>query len=201
MSRDVQSDSKVSVGEAKVGFNFLVTTMRLFFLSVASLSIVPLSLALVAADQQPLQAVGGPVHTTDSWSWKNCGLETDPVQIHSISVSPDPPEPGKDLTVTVNAEVVEEIVEGAYADVTVKLGLVKLLRKQFDVCEEARNANATIQCPVKTGPYTVVQTVALPKEIPKAKFNVDVLGFTAADEDMLCVKLTVDFLKRFPRLW
>jgi hypothetical protein len=27
--------------------------------------------------------------------------------------------------------------EGAYADVTVKLGLVKLLQKRFDVCEEA----------------------------------------------------------------
>jgi hypothetical protein len=27
--------------------------------------------------------------------------------------------------------------EGAYADVTVKLGLIKLLQKRFDVCEEA----------------------------------------------------------------
>lgn len=26
---------------------------------------------------------------------------------------------------------------GAYADVTVKLGLIKLLQKRFDVCEEA----------------------------------------------------------------
>lgn len=27
--------------------------------------------------------------------------------------------------------------EGAYADVEVKLGLVKILEKEFDVCEEA----------------------------------------------------------------
>ena len=27
--------------------------------------------------------------------------------------------------------------KGAYADVTVKVGLIKLLKKQFDVCEEA----------------------------------------------------------------
>jgi len=27
--------------------------------------------------------------------------------------------------------------DGAYADVTVKLGLIKLLQKQFDICEEA----------------------------------------------------------------
>lgn len=30
----------------------------------------------------------------------------------------------------------------------------------------SRNANATIQCPVEPGDYTVVQTVSLPKEIP-----------------------------------
>jgi hypothetical protein len=29
------------------------------------------------------------------------------------------------------------VQEGAYADVTVKLGLIKLLQKRFDVCEEA----------------------------------------------------------------
>lgn len=77
--------------------------------------------------------------------------------------------------------------EGAYADVTVKLGLVKLLKKTFDICEEAyvngslhacatvlltntplirRKANATIQCPVEKGDYVVEQTVTLPKEIP-----------------------------------
>jgi len=66
--------------------------------------------------------------------------------------------------------------------VTVKLGLIKLLQKRFDLCEEAyvvlsflpygqltslrRNANATVQCPVEPGSYHVTHTVALPKEIP-----------------------------------
>ena len=27
--------------------------------------------------------------------------------------------------------------EGAYADVTVKVGVIKLLQKEFDLCEEA----------------------------------------------------------------
>jgi hypothetical protein len=60
------------------------------------------------------------------------------------------------LTVTVKASASEEIQvrsqapvsytihqwffffqEGAWADVSVKLGLVKLLQKEFDLCEEA----------------------------------------------------------------
>jgi hypothetical protein len=84
------------------------------------------------------------------------GLPTDPIQIKSISVFPDPPEPGRNLTVTVEATAQEEVdvrlhtqvpyipdhehifsQEGAYADVTVKVGLIKLLQKQFDLCEEA----------------------------------------------------------------
>lgn len=72
---------------------------------------------------------------------------------------------------------------GAYADVTVKLGLIKLLQKSFDLCQEAygsslvsfflpdllerQNSNATVQCPVEPGTYVVEQSVTLPKEIPR----------------------------------
>ncbi|KAG6911902.1 Phosphatidylglycerol/phosphatidylinositol transfer protein [Tephrocybe rancida] len=109
-----------------------------------------------------------PVHTTDGWSYNNCGsLESDPIQIESIQVSPDPPQPGKDLTVTVAGRAVETVEIGAYADVVVKLGLVKLLHKQFDVCDEARKANASVQCPIEEGNYVVKHTVALPREIPR----------------------------------
>jgi hypothetical protein len=58
-------------------------------------------------------------------------------QLKSINVSPDPPVPGKNLTVNVDADVLDVIEDGATADVTVKLGLIKLLQKSFDVCEEA----------------------------------------------------------------
>lgn len=112
---------------------------------------------------------------------RNVHLLTLASQLKSITVSPDPPVPGKNLTVNVEADVLETIEvslqkdcftafarspsyllliatdpqvrlppalfgfcgsiadfqEGAYADVTVKLGLIKLLQKTFDVCEEA----------------------------------------------------------------
>ncbi|KAJ7783889.1 ML domain-containing protein [Mycena maculata] len=129
-----------------------------------------------------------------SWEYVDCGLPSHPLQIDSIALFPDPPLPGQDLTVTVKALVTESIEEGASAAVTVKLGLIKLLQKTFDVCEEARNANATVSCPVEPGPYEVVQTVALPNEIPKAKFVILVRGFTVAEEDMMCLDLKIDFM-------
>ncbi|KAJ7130680.1 ML domain-containing protein [Mycena filopes] len=130
-----------------------------------------------------------------SWSWEDCGFAEDAVTVKSIEVFPDPPAPGENLTITVKATVKKRIVDGAYADVTVKLGLVKLLRKKFDVCEEARNANASVTCPVDEGHYEVIQTVALPREIPPAKFTVQVRGFTADEADMVCMDLYGDFRK------
>ncbi|PPQ91928.1 hypothetical protein CVT25_000971 [Psilocybe cyanescens] len=168
--------------------------MRSIFLFITCLSLAAPSLSLIAGEQQPIEAVNSPVHTLASWKWENCaGLTTDAVQINSIQFSPDPPEPGKELTVTVKADVLKEIVDGAYADTAVKFGVVKLLEKKFDVCEEALKANGTIQCPVAPGSYTVVQTVTLPRDIPRAKYNVEVMGYTAEEEDMLCVRMVVDF--------
>jgi len=175
-------------------------TMRLFSTSLLSLCSIALVLSKPINDQVSLQA-DDTARTLESWDYKVCSSPTDPIQIQSIEVSPDPPKPGSDLTVKVHAVVTAKIEDGAFADVDVKLGLIKLLHKRFDVCEEARNANATVQCPVEPGEYTVEQTVALPKEIPKAKFTVDVKGYTATEDDMVCVQLKVDFLPKFPRLW
>ncbi len=99
---------------------------------LALFSIVFFSLSLsanAASFQQPLAYPDGSVHTTEGWSWTDCGqssvqplhrpqfdallpfqgLPTDAIQIESISVSPDPPKPGQNLTVTVEASAIEEV--------------------------------------------------------------------------------------------
>ncbi|KAF5375097.1 hypothetical protein D9758_000202 [Tetrapyrgos nigripes] len=152
---------------------------------------------IVVADagQQITLQENSPVHSTAGWSWEDCGESSDIIRVKSIVVKPDPPKPGEDMTMTVVGTASEVVEDGAYADVTVKLGLIKLLTKRFDVCEEAQKANATIQCPVEKGDHTVVQTVALPKEIPQAKFKVKVEGYSVDDEPLLCLDMTVDFMK------
>ncbi|KAJ7189448.1 ML domain-containing protein [Mycena pura] len=128
-----------------------------------------------------------------SWDYSDCGSYEYAIVLKTLSVSPDPPVRGQDLTITATGTARRKIEEGAYADVTVKLGLIKLIQKQFDVCEEARNANASVQCPIEEGEYEVTQTVTLPREIPPAKFTVNVRGYTVDDDDMLCVDLKADF--------
>ncbi|KAF7339388.1 Phosphatidylglycerol/phosphatidylinositol transfer protein [Mycena sanguinolenta] len=138
---------------------------------------------------------------TSGWEYVDCGSSSNPIQIDSIELSPSSPQPGQDLTITARGVVTEVIEEGAFADVTVKLGRIKLLQRQFNVCEESRKANADISCPVEPGPHEVVHTVTLPKEIPKANFVVLVRGSTVAEEPMLCLDLKIDFMSSIGSLF
>ena len=129
------------------------------------------------------------------------GDEDFPMHVTSIEISPDPPKPGEELTVTAVGETTER-VEASHSTpstpitsfnlscrrVHMPMLLSRLVgsrsfkrrstfakRREFNIpCHLTsiylsrirRNANVSIQCPVKAGVYKVVQTVALPKEIP-----------------------------------
>ncbi|KAK4705566.1 ganglioside GM2 activator, partial [Phenoliferia sp. Uapishka_3] len=136
----------------------------------------------------------GRADTNTIWSWYDCGEPTDALTIKSLKLSPDPPKPGHNLTIYATGSANKLISDGTYADVVVKLGLIKLLTKRFDVCEELAGANATLQCPITPDEYEIVQTVELPVEIPRAKFVVDAKVFTQNDEPAACVNLMINFL-------
>ncbi|PAV22666.1 Phosphatidylglycerol phosphatidylinositol transfer [Pyrrhoderma noxium] len=176
--------------------------MKFLKLLVAALSpVCALSASVLQSNNVELQVEDAPIRTQEGWDWRDCGDTSDPLQIKSIEVFPDPPKPGQDMTVKVKAYAQELIEEGAYADVLVKIGVVKLLEKRFDLCDEAEKAGTEVQCPVEEGEYVVEQTVALPKEIPRAKFIVQVRGYTRDDENLVCTDLSVDFRPKFPHIW
>ncbi|KAI8981291.1 ML domain-containing protein [Trametes punicea] len=168
--------------------NFMARFAFLLLLAAVLGSVAP-----TPVDEQQLLGNSASLAPGKEWDWVDCGTDSHVVHINSIEVSPDPPKRGEDLTITVEGVADEDVQNGAYADVTVKVGVIKILQKEFDVCEEALKANASIQCPVKKGPHKVVQTVTLPKEIPPAQFKVNIRGYTEDDEDMVCLDLMMDF--------
>ncbi|CEG78597.1 hypothetical protein RMATCC62417_13176 [Rhizopus microsporus] len=132
----------------------------------------------------------------------DCSVGNEPFQLESIEPLPEYVKPGENVTVIVKGTVTEKIEDGAYAEVVVKLGLVKLLHKTFDICEELKNNrdNVNIQCPIEKGPIEIKATAGLPREIPRAKFVVAARAFTANDDDLACVNLSVDFRPRRPKV-
>lgn len=72
-----------------------------------------------------------------------------------------------------------------------------------------------VSCPMRKGPHIVVHTVALPNDIPRgrcisisnlerleahmciiAKFTVDINAYTVDDDDLMCLNLEADFMKK-----
>ncbi|CBQ69689.1 related to phosphatidylglycerol/phosphatidylinositol transfer protein [Sporisorium reilianum SRZ2] len=127
------------------------------------------------------------------WQWASCGTGDEIVDVESIVVSPDPPVPGQNLTVRAKGTIKDEVSDGTFADVIVKLGYIRLLARRFDVCEEARQNNADLQCPLSAGEYELEHTVALPREIPPGKFNVHITGENQDGSNLLCLDLSIQF--------
>ncbi|MEU9083530.1 ML domain-containing protein [Streptomyces sp. NPDC048357] len=140
----------------------------------------------------------------DSWTWEDAGLSTDVLEIRSIEVTPDPPVRGKNLKMTIKGTAKQEITDGAYMRATVKLGLIKLLTKEFDLLQllkgDASNgwtltrASGASAEPIKPGEVELIWAFEpLSKEIPPGRFAVEVAAYTADDEDLFSVKIKLDW--------
>lgn len=81
-----------------------------------------------------------------------------------LAITPDPPVRGKPLTIIFNGTLSQPITSGSTAHVTVKLGFIKLLDRDFDVCENAREIDK--KCPVKEGKLDVYKVVDIPSQAP-----------------------------------
>ncbi|KNE90694.1 hypothetical protein PSTG_15874 [Puccinia striiformis f. sp. tritici PST-78] len=134
--------------------------------------------------------------TQGNFVFQDCGLDTDPLTISSIKIDPSPPKAGQNLTVRATGTIRRLIEDGAYAVVTVNVGLVRLLQKTFDVCEELRKADVSLQCPMEPGDFDIAYEITLPKEIPPVTYRIDALAYTTDDDDMACANFSVDFSRK-----
>lgn len=164
------------------------TTVPLFA-GIASAGIIDIIQSIVDPDE--------PVQALSEFSYTNCGLETDAITLHSFTLSPDPPVAGSPLTATFDFTANAEILEGAWVEVTVKLGFISLLTKTIDLCDEGEDGvlkDTGISCPIAAGDYVLTKNVDIPAEIPPATFTIETRGYTYLDEDMFCVDVVADFM-------
>ncbi|MFD5437071.1 ML domain-containing protein [Kitasatospora sp. NPDC127067] len=142
-----------------------------------------------------------------SWSYEEIGSDAHALQIKSIALVPDPPKPGNDLTATLKGVVNEELQKGAYFDVSIKLGLIKLHQKRYDLFDLLRGGDSgswwklaldggNASKPIPRGPVTLKLEGFFPREVPRAKFTIAVRAFTANDDDLAGLNFTFDFSTR-----
>lgn len=104
-------------------------------------------------------------------------------------------------------------MDGAYVDLEVKYGYIRLLRTKADLCKEIKNVD--LECPIEKGKISITKDVDLPKEIPpvrqlplftrwevtrltrtQGKYTVQADVYTKDDKHITCLTATVTFDRR-----
>ncbi|KAK3306585.1 ML domain-containing protein [Chaetomium strumarium] len=117
--------------------------------------------------------------------------DDDLISIEEVVLTPNPPEAGTTLVIEATGTVKETILDGAYVNLEVKYGYIRLIRTQADLCKEIKNVD--LDCPIEKGKISVIKTVDLPKEIPPGKYTVNADVYTKDDEHITCLTATVTF--------
>ncbi|KND00757.1 sterol transporter [Spizellomyces punctatus DAOM BR117] len=156
--------------------------MKTFYLLVLGLLAIGSAVSALSLQYQRLQF---PLLLTQG-SVQDCGSPDDIFHLESITVTPDPPKRGENLTVDVKGYLDEDVDAGAYADVRVKLGLIKLLDTRINLCDEITRIDR--ECPIEKGPVHINHTVELPRELPPGKYQVFIDVTNYDEKHAACLK-------------
>lgn len=105
------------------------------------------------------------------------------LDIQSLVMEPQPPKIGGNLVMSASGLILDTIEEGAYIEVTVKLGLIQILKKNFDLCDllYENKDDLGLECPVAPGTYKLLKEVEIPPQAPAGKYVVLVKAFNGKD--------------------
>jgi hypothetical protein len=71
---------------------------------------------------------------------------------------------GQTLVIEAEGTVHKAILEGAYVNLQVKYGYIRLINTKADLCEQIKNVD--LECPIEKGKLVITKSIELPKEIP-----------------------------------
>lgn len=71
---------------------------------------------------------------------------------------------GSKLEIKATGTVLEPIEDGAYINLVVKYGLIRLINQKADLCEQTEKAD--LKCPIQKGHLSVTKSVDIPREVP-----------------------------------
>lgn len=117
--------------------------------------------------------------------------DDDIITIDEVILTPNPPQAGTTLVIEARGKVKETIEDGAYVNLEVKYGYIRLINTQADLCKEIKNVD--LECPIEKGDIAITKPVDLPKEIPPGKYTVQADVYTKAGDHITCLTATVTF--------
>ncbi|MDI1488787.1 MAG: Phosphatidylglycerol/phosphatidylinositol transfer protein [Ramalina farinacea] len=164
--------------------HFTTFVLPLLVTSLASAK----SLSLFGSGQQPLDAK---LDVPGDNPLQFCQTTSDYILlIQKVDLAPNPPKSGQKLLIEAAGTFTEEVEEGAYINLSVKYGLITLIRMRADLCDQMKEVDET--CPL-SGAKVIKKEVDIPKEVPPGKYTVLADVYTKDDEQITCLQATVHF--------
>ncbi|KAI9845280.1 MAG: Phosphatidylglycerol/phosphatidylinositol transfer protein [Thelocarpon superellum] len=117
--------------------------------------------------------------------------DDDILVIEHVNLSPNPPVPGQNLSIEAAGIFKKDVEEGAYVNLQVKYGLIRLVNTKADLCSQVEQVD--LKCPIKKGETLLTKTVEIPKEVPPGKYTVLADVYTVDDEKITCLTAEVTF--------
>lgn len=117
--------------------------------------------------------------------------DSDILKLEIVNLTPNPPIPGQTLKIEATGNLKQDVLDGAYVNLQVKYGLIRLVNQRADLCEQIKNVD--LECPLKNGVTKIVKEVDIPVEIPPGTYTVLADAFTVDDEHITCLTATVTF--------
>lgn len=113
------------------------------------------------------------------------------LDLQEVIIDPSPPAKGQNLTFSATGYLSKDIEDGAYVEVDVRFGFIRLIHQTYDLCEQVGNVD--LECPIKKGKQVITKEVEIPAEVPPGKYTVNARAFDKNDVLITCLTATVEF--------
>ena len=133
----------------------------------------------------PLQeSIQSPQQLGDIWS--NCGTSADGGTINNVTISPNPPAKGQNLTVTASFTLKHQVTAGNVA-IVIKYSFITVLNKNEPVCDLAKDAGHP--CPIAASTITVTQSAEIPSAAPGGHYTGSIIATDQNGDRLFCIDL------------
>lgn len=166
-----------------------------------TLPIISLFVASAAASNLFQQLAGSVVNVKTTGSkvpgespLYHCGPTSDDIlTIDKVDLVPNPPVPGQPLTIEASGTLHKSVEKGAQVEVTVKYGLITLIKETLDLCDHVGEVD--LECPIKKDKLILTKVVDIPKQVPPGKYNVAANAYLEDGDPITCLVGQVIFTR------
>jgi len=118
--------------------------------------------------------------------WSICGPNSDHLHVKTVSITPDPPAIGQDLTVQIQGTLDETIVSGTVHLELAVFRTIILVNTTYSLCTLI---SKFMSCPLKQGAVNIKVQATIPSEAPAGPYTGKVHVYDQNDSEVICVDL------------